>query len=163
MPDILTHVLVGYVLGTTLSFRYEWLTPQLVTAAMVGALVPDVSKIGLLVPSETVAALVGVPFEWRALHMFGGALVAVTVGALLTSPEYRRRIFALLALGTASHLCLDALLLKASGHSFAILWPLTAYQPPTPGLYLSSDRWPALVAGTAAAVVRYLRYRRFAD
>jgi hypothetical protein len=69
----------------------------------------------------------------------------------------------LLALGTASHLCLDELLLKASGHYFAVLWPLTAYQPPTPGLYSSSDRWPAVVAGTATAAVWYLRYCRLAD
>jgi len=159
MPDILTHVLVGYILGTLLSVRYEWLTPPLVTVVMLGALLPDFSKVDLLIRGEYVETLLGVPFEWRAIHMVGGALLAITIGALLTSTDHRRRVFALLALGTASHLLLDAFLLKASGYSFAIFWPLTTYHPPTPGLYLSSDRWPAIVASTVATIVWYVQYR----
>lgn len=159
MPDILTHVLVGYILGTVLSFRYEWLRSQYVTVVMLGALVPDLSKIDLIVPGEQVTFLVGLPFEWRAVHMLGGALVAITIGTLLTDKPYRTRVFLLLALGAASHLFLDAFLIKPAGHSFAIFWPLTTYHPPTPGLFLSSDRWPTLVAGTVALVLALYRHR----
>lgn len=120
MPNVLTHVLVGYVLGTVLSVRYDWLTPQYVTVVMLGALLPDLSKINLLVLSEQVAILIGLPFEWRAVHMLGGALVVITIGALLTGEEHRMRVFLLLALGVASHLFLDAPLIKASGYSFAV-------------------------------------------
>lgn len=159
MPDILTHALVGYVLATVLSFRYEWLSPEFVTVAMVGALVPDLSKLELLVSDEQITAVVGLPFEWMAAHMLGGALVAIAIGAVLTDRRHRTRVALLLALGTASHLFLDALLVNPSGHSFAVFWPLTAYHPPTPNLYLSSDRWPVLVAGVAAVAVWFLRSR----
>lgn len=161
MADLLTHVLAAYVLATLLSFRYEWLTPQLVTVVMLGAVVPDLAKISLVVSSSQVESLFGVPFDWFAIHMFGGTLVAITIGALLTSREHRRRVFLLLALGAASHHLLDALLINASGYSYAIFWPLTTYHPPTPNLYLSFDRWPALVSGIAAAIVWYLRSHWF--
>lgn len=160
MPDILTHALVAYILATTLSVRYAWLTPRWVTVVMVGAMIPDLTKIELLVPSLQVEALLGIPFAWHALQMLGGILVAVAIGVVLTSRSHRKRVFALLLLGALSHLFLDALLIKASGYSFAVFWPLTTYHPPTPGLYLSSDRWPALVAGSVALVSWYLRYYR---
>jgi membrane-bound metal-dependent hydrolase YbcI (DUF457 family) len=160
MPDLLTHVLTGYILATVLSFRYEWLTPQYVTVAMLGALLPDLTKIKLIVASGKVETLLGIPFDWYAVHTLGGALVAVTIGALMTDRENRKYVFALLLLGALSHLFLDALLLKASGYSEMPLWPFTARGLPTPGFYLSSDRWPALVTGTIAVVVWYTRYRR---
>lgn len=158
MPDLLTHVLVAYSLATALSFRYEWLTPQYVTVAMVGAIVPDLTKISILVPSAHVEALLGIPFDWGAIHTLGGSLVALLIGALLVSKTHRRRVFLLLVLGAASHLMLDAANVNASGYSYPVLWPLTTYQPPTPNLWLSSDRWPALVSGVVAAAVWYLRY-----
>lgn len=127
---------------------------------MLGALVPDLSKIAIVVPGPRVEALIGIPFEWFAIHMLGGTLVAISIGTLLTTTEHRRRVFMLLALGAASHLLLDALLLKASGHSFAVFWPLTTYQPPTPGLYASFDRWPAVVALVLASSVWLLRSRQ---
>lgn len=163
MPDLLTHVLVGYVLATLLSLRSDWVTPPLVTITMLGAMVPDLAKIHLVVPGSQVEALVGLPFDWFAIHKLGGALVAITIGALLTSSDHRRRVFLLLAFGAGSHLFLDALLLTPSGYSYAIFWPLSTYNPPTPNLYLSSDRWPALVSGVAAIIVWYLRYHRFGE
>jgi membrane-bound metal-dependent hydrolase YbcI (DUF457 family) len=160
MPDLFTHILVGYVLATLLSMRYEWLTPQYVTVAMLGALVPDLTKIKLLVPSTQVESLLGIPFDWFAIHTLGGALVAVTIGAFTTTPDRRKYIFALLLLGAISHLILDSFLLKASGYSNILFWPFIQRGIPTPGLYLSSDRWPALVTGLLAVLVWYVRYRR---
>ena len=83
--------------------------------------------------------------------MDGGAVLAILVGVVLVS--HRRHVAALLALGAASHLLADALLLKASGHSYPLLWPLTDVAPPTPGLYLSTDVWPSVVLGGLALVV----------
>lgn len=160
MAELLTHVLVGYILATLLSFHYDWLSPRYVTVAMVGAVVPDLSRIGLLVSDDWITATVGIPFEWFAIHTLGGSLVVITIGTLLTTAAHRKRIFALLVLGALSHLVLDGLLFNPSGYSYAIFWPLTSYHPPSPGLYLSTDRWPALVSAIAAAVVWYLRYRR---
>ncbi len=160
MPDLLTHVLAAYVLATLLSFRYEWITPQYVTAAMVGAAVPDLAKISLAVSSYQVQAVLGVPFDWFAIHTLGGSLVAVAICALLAGEKHRRKVFLLLALGAASHHLLDALLITPTGYSYAIFWPLSTYHPPSPGLFLSTDRWPAAVSGLTAVTVWYFRYQR---
>jgi hypothetical protein len=47
----------------------------------------------------------------------------------------------------------------ANGDSYPVLWPLTVYHPPTPGLYLSTDVWPAFATGTAA-LAAWLLVRR---
>jgi len=77
MPDLLTHVLVAYILATLLSARYEWLTPQFVTLVMLGAIVPDLTKIRLLIDSALIESLLTIPFDWNAIHTTGGALVAI--------------------------------------------------------------------------------------
>ncbi len=159
MADLLTHVLVGYSLATLLSFRYEWITPRYVTVAMAGALIPDMNRAELLVSEHAVQAALGVPFSWGAFHTMGGSLVAVGIGALLVHPEIRLRVAALLFVGMASHHALDLFLTNPSGHSYAVLWPLSGYNPPTPNWYLSSDRWPAAASGLLAAGVWYVRYR----
>ena len=159
MPELLTHVLAAYALATALSFRYSWITPGYVTIAMIGGMIPDLNRLELLAPAEVVESVVGIPWDWGAVHTFGGSAVVVAVGSLLVPPAYRRRVLAMLALGVVSHLLLDALLINASGHSYALLWPLTGYHPPTPGLFLSSDRWPAVITGGIAAAVWAVRYR----
>lgn len=160
MPDLLTHVLVAYAVVTIGSWRYEAVTPSAVTVAMMGAMIPDLTKVALAAPSYRIEALLGVPFDWFALHTAGGSFVSVLIGTVLASRHNRTRVFLLLAFGAASHLLLDGFLVNPSGYSYAVFWPLTGYHPPTPGLYLSTDRWPALLAGTVAAMVWVItRYR----
>jgi len=43
--------------------------------------------------------------------------------------------------------------MTSTGYSYAAFWPLTEYRLPAGGLYLSTDRWPALVAGLCAVLV----------
>lgn len=160
MADLLAHVLFAYAVVTVASWRYEWLTPPYVTVAMMGAMIPDLTKIALLVPSYRVEALLGVPFDWFALHTAGGSFVAVLVGTVLVPADHRKRVLLLLTFGAASHHLLDVVLINPSGYSYAVLWPLTGYHPPTPGLYLSTDRWPALVSGALALLVRTVDARR---
>ncbi|WP_255170945.1 metal-dependent hydrolase [Natrononativus amylolyticus] len=160
MAELLTHVLVAYACATALSWRYEWLTPRYVTVAMAAAMIPDLNRIGLLVPGAAVETVVGVPFDWGAMHTLGGSLLVVCLGALVVPARYRRRVFLVALLGMLSHHALDLLLVGLSGHSYLVLWPLTQYHPPTPSLYLSSDRWPALVALLVAAGVRFADRRR---
>jgi hypothetical protein len=160
MPDLLAHALVAYALGTGLSWRYEWLTPPYVTALMAGAFVPDMVKVRLLVSSLRVEQVLGAPFSWEPLHFGGGVALSVLVGVLLTAPRLQRRIALLLGLGAGSHLFLDALLRTLSGYSYSVFWPATLYQPPTPGLYLSTDPWPTVVAGLLAASVFVATKRR---
>lgn len=154
MPDLLAHVLFAYVLGTMLSWRYGWLSPAYVTVVMAGAMVPDVSKGALVLPGSRIEALVGVPFDWFALHTTGGVLLMILVGVTLVAPAERRRVFLLLTLGAATHLFADALLLNPSGRSYPVVWPLMRYHPPTPGLYLSTRPEPTVIAAAAALIVR---------
>lgn len=150
MPDLLTHAFIAYTAGTLLAIRYRWLTSEYVTIGMAGAFIPDIAKADLLVESATIGNAIGLPFDWYGVHTLGGSVVAVLVGIVLVVSEERARVAALLSFGAGSHLLADALLLKASGRSYAVLWPLTPYHPPTPGLYLSTDAWPSLVMGTIA-------------
>lgn len=160
MPDLLAHALIAYSLATSLSWRYEWLSPSYVTVAMAGAFIPDLTKISLLVSDSAIESMLGVPFDWFALHTLGGSLVSLAIGVVLVASSERRRVAALLGLGAASHLFADALLLNPSGRSYAVFWPLSYYHPPTPGLYLSTDPQPTIVAAAVAAVVFVAARRR---
>ncbi|MFU1781794.1 metal-dependent hydrolase [Haloarcula japonica] len=150
MPDLLSHAFIAFTVCTLLSLRYDWLTGEYVTVGMAGAFIPDMAKIKILVDAAAVEAALGIPFDWLGVHTLGGAFVAVLVGTVIVNRADRRRVFGLLSLGAASHLFADALLLKASGRSYEVLWPLTQYHPPTPGLYLSTDIWLTGVTGTVA-------------
>ncbi|OLZ40162.1 metal-dependent hydrolase [Natrinema saccharevitans] len=160
MPDLLTHVLVGYAIGTALSVLYGWFDRGHVTLVMLGALSPDLAKVDLVVPAIVVSDLLGVPFRWSALHTVVGSVLAAALCVLLFAPEYRRTVLALVALGAASHHLLDLGLVTPTGESYAVFWPLTSVRLPAGDLYLSTDRWPALVAGTCAALARAVARRR---
>ena len=160
MPDLLTHALAGYILATTLSFKYEWLTPPWVTVCMMGTFIPDLTKIRLLLPSYQIEQLLGLPFDWFALHTVGGTTVSVLIGTVLVPHEHRRRVLALLAVGAGSHLFLDSLLITTTGYAAPMGWPLINSGLPTPGIYLSSDRWPALVAGLLAIYLWWKNRRK---
>lgn len=149
MPDLLTHVLVGYSLGTLLVTQRGW-SQELTTVVMLGALLPDLTKIRLVLTDAQIEAIVGVPFSWQALHTLGGVLVTAAVGALLVGDTLRRRVFLLLLGGAVSHLILDSLLMKPSGYAGLPWWPVLTTALPTPGLYVSYDRWPVLVAAGIA-------------
>ncbi|WP_254535976.1 metal-dependent hydrolase [Halomarina litorea] len=153
MPDLLSHALIAYSLCTLLALRYDWLAPRYVTVGMAGAFVPDLAKADLLVEGATVGSALGVPFDWFGLHTLGGAAVAVLVGVVLVASEERARVGSLLSLGAASHLVADAFLAKAASVSYPVFWPITQYHPPTPGLYLSTDYWPAVATGVVALCV----------
>lgn len=160
MVDLLSRVLAAYILGTVLSWRLEWLTPPYVTVAMAGAIVPDLNRTELLVPAATFEAAFGMPFHWNAFHTFGGSLLIVLIEALLVPATHRRRVAVLSLLGVLSHLTLDLLLIQPTAQSYAVLWPLTSYRPPTVGLYRSTDRWPAVIALVVAGVVTLETQRR---
>lgn len=153
MPDLLAHALLAYALGTALSWRLEWVDPRYVTVVMVGAFVPDLSKAQLLVRRGVVESTLGVPFDWRVFHTGGGAALAVLVGVVLARSSERRRVAALLSVGAASHLVADSLLLTPTGHTKQLFWPLVQYRVPSPGLYLSTEPGPTVLAAVLAGVV----------
>lgn len=153
MPDLLAHALIAYTASLLLSWRYEWLTPAYTTVAMVGAFIPDMAKIRLLIPSSHVEHVLGIPFQWFAIHTTGGTIVAILIGVTIVTPKERKRVGLLLSLGAATHLIADAFLFSTSGRSYPIFWPLTRYHPPTPGLYLSTQPEPTIAAAAGALIV----------
>ncbi|MXR19098.1 metal-dependent hydrolase [Halobacterium bonnevillei] len=153
MPDLLTHVLVGYILGTLFARRVSGKPAATTTVVMLGALLPDLTKIQIVVPSSRMEVLLGVPFAWHTLHTLGGVLLTAGIGALLVNPTNRRRVLGLLLAGATSHLVLDSFLLKPSGYASPMWWPFITTGLPTPGLYVSYDWWPTLVAGVLALIV----------
>lgn len=163
MADLLTHVLVTYVLATVLSWKLGWLTPPYATVAMAGATLPDLNRLELVVPAGTLGSVFGIPFHWGAFHTFGGSVLVVLIGTILVPDTQRGRVFGLLVLGVLSHLGLDLLLVQPTPRSYAALWPFIDYRPPTVGLYRSTDRWPAAIAVTVAGVVALITRRRNAD
>jgi hypothetical protein len=153
MPDLLSHALIAYTLATLCSWRLAWLSPRYVTVAMAGAFIPDIAKATLVLPGTVVETVLGVPFDWFGIHTLGGSLVASAIGGSLVASDERNRVAGLLGLGAASHLLADALLLTPSGFSYPLLWPLSYYHPPTPGLYLSTDPEPTVVMAVVASMV----------
>ncbi|WP_432277101.1 metal-dependent hydrolase [Halobacterium salinarum] len=150
MPDLLTHVLIGYTIGSLVATQLTHDRSTVVTLVMLGTILPDLTKIKLIVPDIYVETLLNIPFSWLALHTLGGVLVTATIGASLVDATRRKHAFVLLVLGAVSHLSLDALLIKPSGYSGPLWWPFLKFGLPTPGLFLSSNRWPAVVAGLLA-------------
>ena len=153
MAELFTHVLVGFILATVASWRWEWITTPMVTVAMVGAALPDLKRVDLVVPVETVEAVVGLSFSWTPLHRVGGTAVLIAVGAFLVPKRLRRGVALLLVIGATSHYLLDFALYTPSGWSNTMLWPLWDALVPVGGVYLSSDQWPVVVTAVIAGGV----------
>ena len=160
MPDLFTHMLVGYTLAVVLSWRYEWIEYPYVTLAMGAAILPDLNRIDLVLPATTIEATLGIPWLWVPLHRVSGTFLVICLGTLLAATNLRRRVFALLVIGATSHYTLDLMLYKPSGLSGPFFWPISDYRVAIDGIYLSSDRWPALLMGTIAVIVWYVDRRR---
>ncbi len=158
MAELLTHILVGYSIGMLLAFQYDWVRAPQVTLVMIGAASPDLNRVDLVIDSNMITSTFGIPWDWGALNVLGGNIMVLAILALLVTDEWRRRAFVLLVLGAISHHALDLLLLNASGYSYAVLWPVTEYQPPAGMLYRSSDRVPAVIAAAVAGAI-HLGYR----
>lgn len=153
MAELLSHVLHAFVLFTVLSWWVGWLTRRWVAVGMVGAILPDLNRIDMLVDGDTIEAVIGIPWGWGGLHTVGGVLLLAAIGAVLFSDRHEQlRAFGLLTGGAVLHLVVDSLKLWADGFAGAYWYPLTWYRPPTPGLYVSADRW-VTVASVALAVV----------
>lgn len=165
LADLLTHVLVAYVLATVLSWRYGWLSRPLVTAVLVGAVVPDLGHIaGSAIPAETVAATLGVPFSWRPFHLLGGTAAVLAIVTLATDRRHAKRVLLALAIGAGSHYVVDLFKITETGRSWSLFWPLTSTQLPVPAFYVSAEQWPAVILTLLATVTWIVnRSRRTTD
>ena len=154
MAELLTHVLAAFVLFNILGWMIEWLEPRWVVVGMVGSILPDLNRLDMAVDSAVIEGILGVPFIWGAIHTLGGVVLLSLGGALLFATiQARRRAFLLLVGGGVSHLLLDAVKAWADGYNGAYLYPLSWWRNPTPGWYVSADRWVLAVALVCAVVV----------
>ena len=152
MAELFSHVLIAYVIFTIISWRVEWLTKRWIAVGMIGALLPDLSRLGMVVTDATIEATLGVPFNISGIHTLGGLVLFAAIGSLVVA-DHRRRAFGLLVAGGLSHLLADGVKIWGDGAASAWLYPLTWYRHPTPGLYVSSDPRVLMVVGSVAVVV----------
>ena len=162
MADLLTHVLAAYALATIASWRYDRLTRPWIAVVMIGALLPDLNRIGLLVTDAALESALGVPVDVDGIHTLGGAVLLAGLGAMVVTDRHRR-VFALLLAGALSHLLVDGLKAYADGEAGVWLYPFTWYRHPTPNLYVSSDPTVLATALLVAVVVAGIDRVRSSD
>lgn len=153
MADLFTHVLAGFIIATILSWRVDWITPSMIAVAMLGATLPDLNRLDFVISSTTIDGITGLDWSWVAFHRVGGTFIVIAIITLMVPRRYMKAVAAMLVLGAASHYTLDLLLYKPSGQSGALFWPITDYRVAIDGFYLSSDRWPAVLAMLMTGVV----------
>ena len=162
MAELLSHALLAFAAFTALGWAVDWLDRGWVVVGMVGSLFPDLNRLGLLVGGHAVEGVLGIPFDWSGLHTLGGVVALAGAGALCFGTHRERlRAFGLLTAGGGSHLAVDAVKAWADGAGGAHLFPVSWWRAPTPGWYVSADRWVLVLAAVVAgAVLLADRYRR---
>jgi len=164
MADLLTHLLVPYILLTVASWAVGWLDRRWVVVGMGGAAIPDLVKIGIVLDERVVEAFLGVPFTYMPVSTLGGVLLLAGVITVAFERRRWRRVFGLVTFGGLTSLLLDGMRVYADGRASAWLYPFTNWRPPTPSLYVSSDPTvlvvAVLAAGTVAVLDRQMRVRR---
>lgn len=160
MAELLSHVLFAFAVFTVAGWVLSWLDRRWVVVGMVGAVLPDLDRLDLVLDGYLVEQWLGIAFDWGALHTLGGVLVLSAIGAVLfATREQRVRAFGLLVAGGCSHLIVDAVKAWADGSNGASLYPFSWWRNPTPGWYVSADRWVLVVAlAVALGVLLVDRY-----
>jgi len=160
MADLLTHLLVPYVLLTVASWRVDWLDQRWVVVGMGGAAIPDLVKTEIVLNEGIVETFLGVPFSYAPLSTLGGVLLVAGVITLAFEKQHWRRVFGLVTFGGVTSLLLDGLRVYADGRASAYLYPITNWRPPTPSLYVSSDPRVLVIALGIAGVVALVDRRQ---
>lgn len=160
MPDLLTHVLIAYVVGAAV-VRWMGASDRYLPAVLVGAVAPDGMK--ATVPPEIVAGTaLGLPYSFWGLHTLGGVVVLSGIGAVTLRASDRRPGFRFLLCGGVSHLVLDLFVIRVDGVAPPYLFPVLGWLPPAVNLYASTDLWTIPVATALALPVWMVRRRNSA-
>jgi len=154
MADLLSHVLIAFAVFTVAGCAVPWLDRRWVAVGMVGAILPDLDQVGIVLDAHAISQALGVPLDWGAIHTLGGVLLLAGAGALLfEGRDLQRRAFVLLIAGGVSHLVFDGVKAWADGANGASLYPFSWWRNPTPGWYVSADRRVVMVVAIVAGVV----------
>jgi len=163
MSEWLTHVFIAYAGFTIFSWKVDWLTDRWIAVGVIGSALPDLSRIELLVSHDIVEYLAGIDFTWAGIHTLIGVILLSAIGALCfgdSTAQYRA--FVSLFGGAVSHLVVDLPQRYADGRMIldTYLSPIPVPRPPTPGWYVTPDRWVVGVAFVVALFVFGIdRYR----
>jgi len=158
MADLLTHLLVPYILLTMARWTVDWLDRRWVVG-MGGAAIPDLVKVRIVLDENTVEAIFGIPVSYSPLSTLGGVLLIAGVITLAFDRHHWKQVFGLVTFGGLTSLLLDGMRVYADGRAGTWLYPFTNWRPPTPSLYVSSDPIVLVVALLAAGVVAVLDRR----
>lgn len=150
MADLLTHVLMAYVLATVVRWR-AGSSRRWVPVAMGGAAIPDLAKVGRLLDASAVRDLLGVPFSYAPIASVGGVVAVAAAITVAFDRAHWRHAYGSLLLGGFASLLLDGLRVYVDGAAGFWLYPVWV-RPPTPSLYVSADS-RVLAAGLAVAAI----------
>lgn len=137
MADLLTHVLIAYVVLTVASWQIPRIENRFVILGMAGTAIPDLVKLRQLVSESFVEELLGIPFSFAPLGTLGGVVVIAGIAAMMFRRN-RLTVYAYVLFGALSALFVDGLRSFADGRADFWLFPIW-WRPPTPSLYVSSD------------------------
>lgn len=168
MAELASHVLMAFVLFTMVGWRVDWLDREWVVVAMVGSLLPDLNRVNIVIEGDMIEAVLGIPWGWSAIHTIGGVLILSAIGCVLFARRRAQyRAFGLLVGGAVLHLLTDGVKAWANGYNGMYLYPFSTWRNPTPGWYVSADRWVlvlwVLVALVVLVVDRMIRDRQEVD
>jgi hypothetical protein len=151
MADLLTHVLVAYVVVTVVRWRVggprHW-----VPIAMGGAAMPDLVKLRLVIDEPVVQGVLGAPFEYAPISSLGGVVVVAAGITVLFDREVWRCVYGFLVFGSLTSLAVDGLRTFANGAASFWLYPVWV-RPATPELYVSSNPRVSSIIVAATVVV----------
>jgi len=116
MADLLTHVLVPFVLLTPASWRFDRLSKRWIVLVMAGAAIPDLVKIDNVLDEGLIQTALGVPFSYDPISTLGGVLIIAGAITLCFGTE-RRRVYAVLVFGGLTSLVLDGLRVFVDGQA----------------------------------------------
>ena len=143
MPDWLAHVLFAWILCRILGIKFKIFSRESTAIVIIGALIPDVVKIGLIFD------LFGIEI-WDyvdPLHTPAGSLL---VAALISLLFYDLMVFLLLTLGFVTHYMLDFLMGHVSG-GMLLFFPFS-WEEYQLGLIQSDNYWITLTLVMAIIV-----------
>ena len=150
MPDWTTHVLVAWSLATILGFRFKQFSQKNVAIVMLGALIPDLYKITLVLDSF------GIHLQSLLIpiHLpIGSLLIAAIISLFFIE---KRSIFIFLAIGVGTHYALDLLMFSGG---MEIFYPFSTLKFQI-GIISVTDFHVTILSIILASVV-FLVYKKF--
>ncbi len=104
MPDWLTHITVAWIVCTVLGFKFQAFKQPYIAICMVGALIPDIVKISILLNYFNLYTF----YLLAAIHTPAGSIIIASIISLLF--KEKKLILGFLVLGIGTHYFMDLLL-----------------------------------------------------